>query len=173
MRASERSAVEPVVTAGSIVLRPVTAADDDLLLAVYASTRAEELSVVPWSDAERAAFLRMQHAAQSQHYHRHFGGARFDVVEHGGLPVGRLYVDRRADEIRIVDIALLTEHRGRGIGSVLLGQLLEEAGARGVAVRIHVEHENPARRWYERLGFRAVEDRGVYRLMEWRAEPTR
>ncbi len=36
---------------------------------------------------------------------------------------------------------------------------------------IHVEHDNPARRLYDRLGFQHVDTNGVYHLMEWRPEP--
>lgn len=79
----------------------------------------------------------------------------------------RLYVDRTDKEILLIDIALLPEHRGAGIGGRLLNDLLSEAAAEHKPVRIHVEHKNPARRLYERLGFRKIEDKGVYYLMEW------
>jgi RimJ/RimL family protein N-acetyltransferase len=81
--------------------------------------------------------------------------------------VGRLYVDRRTDEMRIIDIALLTEYRRQGIGSRLLREILAEGQAAGLPVRIHVERHNPALRLYYRLGFRKVGDRGVYYLIEW------
>ncbi|HEX6939117.1 MAG TPA: GNAT family N-acetyltransferase, partial [Longimicrobiales bacterium] len=64
------------------------------------------------------------------------------------------------------DIALLPEHRGRGIGTALLEALIAEADAAGKPVSIHVEQYNPARRLYARLGFREVEDLGVYVFME-------
>jgi len=85
--------------------------------------------------------------------------------------LGRLYVDRWADEIRIIDIALLPQYRGRGIGRAILESLLDEAASRdrGRVVRIHVEHMNPAMRLYVRLGFYEIEDKGIYKLMEWRS----
>ena len=86
-------------------------------------------------------------------------------------PIGRLYVDRRPDEIRLIDIALLPSHRGRGIGSELTGGLLAEADRADLPLRLHVEADNPARRLYQRLGFREVADHGVYRLFEWRSKP--
>ncbi len=153
-------------------LRVATEADLDVLFEIYASTRTEELAVVPWTDAQKEAFLRMQFQAQHQYYRQTYPDARFDVIVHGDTPVGRLYVDRREDEIRLIDIALLPAHRARGIGSALLGELLAEAERAGKPVRIHVEHNNPARRLYERLGFRPLEDRGVYLFMEW-APPAR
>jgi len=150
-----------------ITLRPVLPQDEPFLFALYASTRTEELAPVDWDDAQKESFLRMQFAAQQQFYKDRFAQARFDVVLAGDRPIGRLYVDRREDEIRVIDIALLTEHRGAGIGSELLRDLLAEAAGLDKPVRIHVERFNPALRLYERLGFTRVADHGVYYLMEW------
>ena len=130
-------------------------------------TPREELAVVPWSDQEKADFLRSQFEAQHQYYQEHFKDADFQVLLLDGEPVGRLYVDRRKDEIRLIDIALLPEYRGRGIGTRLMRELLQESGKTGKMVRIHVETFNPAQQLYRRLGFVKVEDQGVYHLMEW------
>jgi ribosomal protein S18 acetylase RimI-like enzyme len=153
----------PVVT-----FRPIEPGDAPFLCRVYASTREEELRPVPWTPAEKAAFLRQQFQAQHAYYQEHYTGTRFEVILRDGQPVGRLYVARWPDEIRIVDIALLPEHRGAGIGTGILRDLLAEAVAAGKPVRIHVERRNPARHLYERLGFLPIEDKGVYHLMEWR-----
>jgi len=147
-------------------LRPVRPNDRDFLLRVYAATRDEELRVVDWSDEQKAAFVRQQFEAQDAYYREHYDPATFDVIEVDGEPVGRLYVARWEDEIRIVDVALLPEYRGRGIGTALLRELLAEAAEAGKRLSIHVELNNPARRLYERLGFAPVEERGVYVLME-------
>ena len=90
-----------------------------------------------------------------------------DIIEQEGTPVGRLYVHRLHDEIRVIDIALLPEHRGRGLGGGLLRAVLEEAAAVGKSVYVSVERFNPAMRLYQRLGFVAITDEGVYRLMKW------
>jgi ribosomal protein S18 acetylase RimI-like enzyme len=147
-------------------LRTAEAEDRDFLLRVYASTREEELRVVDWGAEQKAAFVEMQFDAQDAYYREHYHPATFDVIEVDGEPAGRLYVARWEDEIRIIDIALLPEHRGRGIGTALLRALLEEAAEAGKRLSIHVELNNPARRLYERLGFAPVEERAVYVLME-------
>ena len=147
-------------------LRPAGAEDRDFLLRVYASTREEELRLVDWSDDQKEAFVAMQFEAQDAYYREHYDPATFDVIEVDGEPAGRLYVARWEDEIRIVDIAILSEHRGRGTGTALLTTLLDEAAAAGKRLSIHVELNNPAQRLYERLGFAPVEEHGVYRLME-------
>jgi RimJ/RimL family protein N-acetyltransferase len=149
-----------------ITLRAIRPADEPFLCELYASTRAEELRPVPWTPAEKTAFLRQQFHAQHTHYQQHYPSARFDVIELGGRPIGRLYVDRRPDEILIVDISLLPACRGAGIGTGILRGLLAEAAATVRPTRIHVELTNPAQRLYRRLGFVLIADRGVYRLME-------
>ena|SRR5450432_3036920 len=155
-----------------VTLRPIGAADSEFLFRVYASTRTEELAPVPWSPEQKEAFLRQQFHAQTVDWNKNYPAADFSIVEVDDAPAGRLYVDRGKDEIRLVDIALLPEHRRSGVGTGLIGRLLAEARTLGVPVTIHVEIFNPARVLYERLGFVAREERGVYLLMEWRPEAT-
>jgi len=152
----------------SIVLRPITPEDDLFLAGLYASTRAAELLVTNWSDEEKALFCRMQFNAQTAHYRENYPGASFQVIERNGLAAGRLYVARWEKEIRIIDITLVPEHRGAGIGTKLLKELQAEAKAAEKPLTIHVERFNPAMQLYQRLGFQQVEDKGVYLLMEWR-----
>jgi ribosomal protein S18 acetylase RimI-like enzyme len=150
----------------AVELRPVKPGDDAFLRRVYASTRAEELAVVPWDEAQKESFIHAQFAAQDRWYREHYAGASFDVVLIDGEPAGRFYVHRGEDEIRIMDIALLPEHRGNGVGTSLLRDLLAEAEAGRKRVTIHVERVNPALALYERLGFRVAEDKGVYLFLE-------
>ena len=77
-----------------------------------------------------------------------------------GKPIGRLYLARWRTEHRIVDPA----HRGTGLGTALLHDLLDAAAA-GKAVSIHVEKFNPAMSLYPRLGFVAAGEEGAYDLM--------
>lgn len=155
----------------NITLRPEQAGDQEFLFTLYASTRAQELERVPWSDAQKKDFLRMQFNAQSAHYHQHYPGAAFEIILSGQQPVGRLYVDRGSDEIHVIDIALLPGYCGAGIGGNLLRGLLGEAEAVQKPVRIYVEQQNPAARLYARLGFKIVENKGIYSLLEWQGKP--
>ena len=151
-----------------IELRPVCAADEDLLVRIYAGTREQVRGVVHWERDEWEAFVRMQHDAQRRHYESRFPDASHSVVVRNGEPVGRIWVHRATHEIRLLDIAILPEHRGRGIGTHLILDLQSEARDTGVPLRHSVEHYNDgARRLYERLGFIAVETRGLHTLMEW------
>jgi ribosomal protein S18 acetylase RimI-like enzyme len=153
-----------------VSLRPITPADEEFLARVYASSRAEELAITDWSEAQKADFCRRQFDAQSAYYAANYPEALFQIIERDCWPIGRLYVARREKEIRIVDITLLPEARGSGIGTKLLCELQEEARAAGKSLTIHVERFNRALALYQRLGFKQVEDKGVYLLMEWEGE---
>jgi ribosomal protein S18 acetylase RimI-like enzyme len=156
-----------MTAAAAITLRPVGPADQPFLFRVYASTRAEELALVGWTEDQKQAFLLQQFTAQSADWSEHHARADFRIIELEGVPAGRFYVNRGPEEICLVDIALLPEYRRNGIGTGLIRNLLAEGKARSLPVTLHVEVFNPARRLYERLGFEAVEDRGVYVLMRW------
>ena len=152
-------------------LRPEETGDEPFLEALYASTRAGELSLVAWSAADKAAFLKQQYRLRSLHYRAQHPGAEFLVVVDAGKPIGRLCVCRNADEVRLVDVALLPEHRGHGIGGRLVREVLERAAGEGRRVTAHVAHDNPARRLYERLGFRVVSGEGMYLALECSTAP--
>lgn len=151
---------------GRVGLRPATDADRDLLLRVYESTRVEEVAAAPWTDAEKAAFLRMQAEAQDTDYRAKRPSARFLVVTYDGADAGRLYRVDLPGELRLMDLSLLPEFRGQGIGSGLLADLVAEADQRGMTVSLHVEHWNPAKRLYDRLGFVAAGENEIYLRME-------
>lgn len=149
----------------SITLHPATQDDLEFLYEVYASTRQDELAVTPWTEQQKADFLRFQFNAQHTYYQQNYAGAEFDVILMDGKPIGRLYVYRTPGEIRLMDMALLPEYRGRGIGSAFMQSLIDESKRRGVKIGLHVEQYNPAYRLYSRLGFREVEVRGIYVYM--------
>ena len=150
-----------------VALRPATPVDHDFLLVVYASTRAEELAQIDWSDEQKAAFVHMQFEAQAAHYDAHYPRQERFVIEVAGERAGRLYLDSGGkEELRIMDITLLPAFRGRGAGGFLLRQLITEARGTSRPLRIHVEKNNRALSLYERLGFRAIADREAYWFLE-------
>lgn len=153
-----------------ITRRSATDADEGFLRAVYGSTRTEELAIVPWSDDQKASFLDMQFHAQHIFYHEHFADAAYDVLLQNDVAIGRLYVDRRPDEIRILDIALLPQYQNRGIGTSLVREVMDEAAEAGLKVSLHVETFNRAHTLYDRLGFVSVRTDGIYVLMEWKSD---
>ena len=148
-------------------LRPVADGDTDALLAVYADSRASELSAVPWPEVQKQSFVRFQYAAQVAHYRREYPDALHQAIVCDDRVVGRLYVDRRAAEIRILDVALLEDYRGIGIGGAVVRALQTEARSFRSTVSVHVDAVEPSVSVFEHLGFVCAEDNGVTRLMVW------
>ena len=141
--------------------------DEEFLFALYASTRQEEIAVWQWTQAQVAAFLTVQFRAQSVSYAITYPDAEHSVILEDGRPVGRLLVSRSPAEACLVDISLLPEARGRGIGSALIQQLMTECSAAGRKLKLQVRTTNPGRALYSRLGFRRVQGDSMYDQMEW------
>lgn len=152
--------------ASTVTFRPVEEKDLGFLSKVYASTRYEELQATGWSQQQVDEFLSMQFEAQDTFYKQQFPDAQYQIVQYGSEDAGRLYLDFREDEVRIVDIALLPEYRGKGLGTKLLNSIIDDAAEKQLSVGIHVEKNNPALNLYLRLGFEKIDDKGVYWLME-------
>jgi ribosomal protein S18 acetylase RimI-like enzyme len=150
----------------AVTLRPVVAEDEPLLLELYASTRAEEMAMVPWTREQQEAFVRMQFNAQQAHYKKIQPDANHDIIMANGRPVGRLYVARTKDCIEIMDITVLPQERNAGIGGSLIRALMDEAES-SRPLRIYVENFNPSLRLFQRLGFKAIEEDGFMLLMAW------
>lgn len=153
----------------SITFRPQTDEDIPFLLELYASTRADEMKIVPWTDQQKQDFVQMQFNAQKLHYERHYPQSDFFVIEKDAERIGRIYINRCAEEILVIDITLHPLFRNTGIGSTLLRELMDEAKDAKRPVHVHVESFNPAQRLYQRLDFKQVNTYGVYHLLEWRA----
>jgi ribosomal protein S18 acetylase RimI-like enzyme len=152
-----------------LTLRAVAPEDEEFLLRVYASTRADEMAQLPWSEEQKDAFVRQQSAAQRSEYEAHHPGAEYVVVLLDGEPSGRVWVARDDVEIHLLDIALLPEAQNKGAGAAILGALIEESKRTGRRLRHMVFVMNTdALRFYERLGFVAFEEVGPYLHMEWR-----
>jgi ribosomal protein S18 acetylase RimI-like enzyme len=154
------------MTAGKITLRPVQESEDVFLLKVYGSTREQELAQVPWTGEQKQQFIRMQWEAQKNHYAAQHPKASHEVICVEGVSAGRLYLDRSGEKFHILDITFLPEHRNRGAGSFLLGQIMAEAKEAGKPVSIYVETYNPSLRLFQRLGFMPIQQDGFHLLLQ-------
>jgi ribosomal protein S18 acetylase RimI-like enzyme len=164
---SGENAKHEVASRLKVVLEPVHETNDAFLFAVYASTRSEEVAQTGWPPEMQKKFLRMQFDAQAQSYAAQFPESEYSIVRSGEVAVGRIRIDRAGDEILLIDVGLLTEHRARGIGTFLMAKLMEEGRRDSKAIRLHVERFNPAMLWYQRLGFKTVQESQIYLEMLW------
>ena len=147
-------------------LRPFAPEDQEFLFKVYASTRLHELAPLGWSGPQQEAFLRMQFNAQQRWYEMSYASADHNIILLEGQPVGRIMVMRGPHKNHLVDIALLSEYRNRGLGARLIGELVAESKKAGIPVGLQVLKNNPAIHLYERLGFVRTGEDDLYYQME-------
>lgn len=151
-----------------LMLRPVNTGDEEFVYQVYASTREAEMALVDWSAEQKAAFLRMQVNAQTTHYKSYYPNAQYRVIQRAGISLGRLITEQLPDSLLVIDIALLSEYRGAGIGTAVMKYIMNEALQLNLPVVLQVEFFNPALHLYERLGFVKTGERwSVYHEMTW------
>jgi ribosomal protein S18 acetylase RimI-like enzyme len=150
----------------NITLRPVSESDEAFIFALYASTRAAEMAMVPWSDSQKQAFVEMQFRAQKTSYAKEYPSAQHSVICLDGDPVGRLYLDRSQERFHILDITVAEASRNLRVGSMVLKEILEEAECAQKATTIYVENFNPSVRLFERLGFRVAAGKDLTVLLE-------
>jgi GNAT superfamily N-acetyltransferase len=162
----------PSLAAGGLKLRPETEDDIPFLRHLYATTRAGELAATGWSDAQKLVFTDSQFSFQRHHYRTYYLGTEWGVLEDHGTPMGRLYLQRRITTYLVIDVALLPEWRGRGLGTALMKWVCIQAHAADKSVTVTVEKFNRAQTLYRRLGFREISEGDVYWEMEWCGAPS-
>jgi ribosomal protein S18 acetylase RimI-like enzyme len=160
------------LSSNGIALRRASAEDREFLVRVYASTREEELAALAWSPAQREGFLRMQFDVRLKTYAVAYPSAETSVVYIGDAAAGSIIISRGSNEIRLVDIALLSEFRTRGVGGSLIRALISEARRAGGVLKLAVLRGNRAAHLYERLGFVATGGDAMYCEMELRPAAT-
>jgi RimJ/RimL family protein N-acetyltransferase len=142
---------------------PITRSDEAFLFALYASTRADEMTFVPWNAEQKTAFLQSQFQAQHQHYTSKYPHGKFQIIQLDDQKIGRLYVCELEDEVRIIDLTILPEFRGQGFGTEIIMGILHKAEK---PVQIYLE-SNQSINLFKRLGFEIVSDEGLYQLWHW------
>jgi GNAT superfamily N-acetyltransferase len=153
----------------TLILRSVTGEDEPFLLALYGSTREDELAQVTWVDGQKEAFVKWQFDLQRREYDARFPDAKYELILIDGQPAGRIWTGRDEEQIRLLDIALMPQFQKRGAGTLLVRRLIDEAMHAQKPLRHMVfVLNNDAHRFYERLGFVIIEDFGAYKHMEWR-----
>jgi len=140
-------------------LRPAVAADCEWLRETKARCMRPyvEQTFGSWDeDIQRARFDAMFELSETQ------------VISVAGRDAGYLTVRHEPRETQLFNIMIAPELQGRGLGTVVLRDLLAGAQARRVPVRLQVMKVNPARRLYERLGFVVIDETPTHFRMLWR-----
>lgn len=163
-------AIEVFSPIGVVTMRPERADDEAFRYQLFCDSRQPEFALLPPDIYQQV--MRHQFHAQTVSYRNEFPRARFDIIEHAGRPIGRIVVDRPGDMVHIVDQAIIPELRSRGIGTAVMRSIMNEAGAKGLPVRLKVASSNdPSMRLYVRLGFAPIQSVPLYIELEWPSAP--
>ena len=159
-----------MVNPADISLRPAKAGDEPFLKRVHQSARHWEFAPLLQSgEAELYhKVMAQQYDAQHRFYFATYDSAQYGIIQWTSTPIGRLYVDYRDDEVRVLDIAILPDYRGRSIGRIVMTGLCLEAAMRRKPVRLCVHYLSRAQRFYQQLGFQQIGVEGPSLVMEWR-----
>jgi len=153
--------------AAMLVRRAENVSDQPFLQALFSSVRATPFAALGLPEPMLETMMRQQFHAQSTGHQAQYPDARREIVEADGTAIGRLVSDLGDRRLHLVDIALAPDWRGQGLGSVLIGQLQDEAHAAGLAMTLQVARDNPAANLYARLGFEMTAADEVYQDMRW------
>jgi ribosomal protein S18 acetylase RimI-like enzyme len=151
----------------TVALRPESPRDEPFIRRLILETVAQELGADAWPEPMRSHLLEIQYAARRQSHSANYPEAASRVILADGSEAGWVVVTVLPHEVRLVEIMILAQQRGKGIGTAVIRGVLADAGAEGKPVRLHVNVTNHAAiRLYERLGFRRTAGNEVQHLME-------
>ena len=109
---------------------------------------------------------------QSARFDATFLPEEMKIVSVDGRDAAFTAVRNEPDAIHLLNLMVAPEFQNRGLGAAILRDLIAEAQARGLPVKLQVMKVNPARRLYERVGFSVVpaEEIPTHYRMVWRPQ---
>jgi ribosomal protein S18 acetylase RimI-like enzyme len=145
----------------------LAAGPDSLAYRLFASDKLAQFAAIGLPQPQAEQLVEMQWNGRNLTYAQQYPGAEDWVVSlMDGTAVGRYSLQKTAQGVRMIDLAILPEHRNCGIGTQVLQQVSGMIAATKGIFSLRVEKDNPAQRLYARLGFTAInEDELAYEMV--------
>jgi len=150
-----------------LTLRDAAASDLPFLRGLFSALRRREWGSAGLDEAVLRRLIDMQFDAQQHQYRQAYPESVCKIIEHGGVPVGRVWLNRSPSGFHILDISIAPAMQRLGIGAGTLARVLDEAAASAVPVTLMVAQTNPAQHLYRKLGFEVTAERPPYFEMCW------
>jgi ribosomal protein S18 acetylase RimI-like enzyme len=151
----------------TVMLRPESGPDEPFLRRLIVETIAGELGALQWPEPMRSHLLGIQYTARRQSHRTNFPEGASYIIDADGTDAGWIVVTALPQQIQLVEIMVLQELRGRGIGTAAIRQVLASAAAAAKPVRLSVNVTNHAAiGLYQRLGFHRIDGDEVQHIME-------
>jgi GNAT superfamily N-acetyltransferase len=112
--------------------------------------------------------LKLDHRTQVASFGRLWNAAEVRIIMLDGADIGWLQSATREGTFFLGQLFIDAAHQGRGIGTDVMHRLIGEATDLNQAMTLGVVKINPAKRLYDRLGFRVTheDDRKFYMRRE-------
>ncbi|VAW58147.1 hypothetical protein MNBD_GAMMA11-858 [hydrothermal vent metagenome] len=151
-------------------LRPARTSDKGFLENLYRSTR-HDLRLL---DAEAdfiETLIEQQHHARTTGYGERFPDAMYFVIEISKESIGQIVINFGENEVRLIDISLISSARNKGYGKSLIEMLQYASSAVNAPLRLSVHKQNMlARDLYQSLGFQLEQSGEISDVMVWVSE---
>jgi GNAT superfamily N-acetyltransferase len=143
-------------------------ADEAFLLNLYAQERTAEWMLAGLDAGQCQMLVQMQFRARQTGYATNHQTAVQEIVcAEDGAPAGTILVERTANGMHLIDIALIDGKRSQGLGTAVIRDLQQECRTRKWTLKLQVLKGNPAERLYRNLGFEVVGEDSLRRQMLW------
>ena len=153
----------------TLAVRPALPQDEIFLYELYRAVRGPQFDRTPLTAEQKEHMLRFQFQAQLSSYTQQFPNSCYHIVLIDGNPCGRMWVAPAERALHLVDIAMHPNVQKKGVGTVLVQRLQQEAQQLGVPITSMVDRFNPGSlRFHKRLGFTIVREDVLNYFMEWR-----
>jgi ribosomal protein S18 acetylase RimI-like enzyme len=141
----------------TFIIRQSNAEDATLFYRVIEQTMREFI-IATWGRWNESRVLQESHEDSIS--------PNAQVIQIGDVAVGVFLVERFATHIQLEQIYLLPEYQRLGIGSALIKSLIAESSQSQLPIRLRVMVINPAKKFYEKIGFLVTEVTSEFFLME-------
>jgi ribosomal protein S18 acetylase RimI-like enzyme len=156
----------------TLAVRPALPQDEIFLYELYSAVRGPEFDLAPISATQKEHLIRMQFHGQMSAYTQNYPNSCYHIVLLDSKPVGRLWVAPGEREFHLVDIAVHPSVQNKGIGTVLVQRLQQEATrARLPITSCSLRFNLGSLRFHKRLGFTILREDEMYSYMQWKPLP--
>lgn len=128
----------------SYITRPATNSDLEWLDPFY-----EELM---------KPYVELTHKWDRTKFRESFSLEHTHIIQFHNQDIGMLKVEQRDGYIFLGDIQIKKEFQGKGIGSRLINDLIQNSKSQALPIRLRVLKGNPAIKLYQRVGFALIHE---------------
>ncbi|MGE3801483.1 MAG: hypothetical protein AB7H80_10710 [Candidatus Kapaibacterium sp.] len=154
----------------SISLRPVAAPDESFLFELFGAIKERDLEHTKLTRPQRRHFIRSQYDARKKHYDKFFDDAEDSLILNEKKKIGRLILQRKEEEFRIIALEILPDYNGKGVYESIIQDIQAEAEEVGKPISVQVEQLGG---WFDMLsalGFEKTGETEAHYQMEWNSE---